>query len=110
VNTVLSASGQSASGTAPQKQWRANRGWIHRSPKDSSVLLLSESVARMSDDELQQMDRRDLIDLAQCSIRALPRHDYAHHLAYMTRDQLLQLACLARRSCRLPLLPDAGVG
>lgn len=79
--------------------------WPRQSPRDSAAILLSQSVARISDDELQQMDRNDLIDVARCARAVLPRQECLEHLPYMTRDQLHQLACLARRSCRLQMQP-----
>jgi hypothetical protein len=75
--------------------------WPLHSPHDSAGILLSQSVARISDAELQRMDRNDLIDLARCASSVLPQEGYLRHLPYMTRDQLQRLACLARRSCRL---------
>lgn len=82
--------------------------WGHGSgpsPRDSAAFLLSQSVARISDSELQRMDRSDLIQVARCASSVLPQHGFLRHLPYMTREQLQQLACLARRSCRLQQRP-----
>lgn len=79
--------------------------WPRQSPRDSGAILLSQAVARISDAELQRMDRSDLIQVARCASSALPRQEYLRHLPYMTCEQLQQLACLARRSCRLQMEP-----
>jgi hypothetical protein len=75
--------------------------WPRRSPRDSAAILLSQAVARISDAELQRMDRSDLIQVAHFASCVLPQQRYLRHLPYMSREQLQQLACLARRSCRL---------
>jgi hypothetical protein len=75
--------------------------WPRRSPHDSAAILLSQAVARISDAELQRMDRSDLIQVAHFASCVLPQQRYLRHLPYMSREQLQQLACLARRSCRL---------
>lgn len=79
--------------------------WPRQSPRDSSTILLSQSIARISDDELQRMDRNDLIEVARCASSTLPQQECLRRLPYMTRDQLQQMACLARRSCRLQMQP-----
>jgi hypothetical protein len=82
-----------------------NGHWPAQTPRDSAAILLSQSVARISDAELERMDRSDLIEMARCARSALPREGYLRHLPYMSREQLQQLACLARRSCRLQMQP-----
>lgn len=79
--------------------------WPRQSPRDSSAILLSQSIARISDDELKRMNRDDLIDVARCASFSLPRPESLGRLPYMTRDQLQQVAFLARRSCRLQTQP-----
>lgn len=58
-------------------------------------------IAQLTDAELCQMSREDLMGIVRATASALPQQDYFSHMPYMEREQLEQLAHLARHSCQL---------
>jgi hypothetical protein len=60
-----------------------------------------ESIARINDGELSAMERDDLIDLIRLSELSAPDASVEQRLHWASREELLRLAHLVRRCCRM---------
>lgn len=79
-----------------------NRVARKASPDSTHLPLdtLKVSISRLSDADVDQMNRKDLIDLVKFSGLEPLSNDGRAHLAYLDDQELKRLACLARYVCR----------
>lgn len=78
-----------------------DRFWEKNEPSEGFALEpVKVSIARLSGIEIQQMDRRDLIDLVAFAEIWFVSRTKLQQLHSMEQPELGWLALLARRSCR----------